>query len=194
MKIEIIKSIGLFLSIYPDDLVRIERFALYINSKITLEAYGNDFFEFLKAYRVARNIRKGYSNELLHLTKEWILNNGKRDATNVQDFATSIQVSQLTPRNRFPLSLASKILMLNNPIRIIPFDSQNSKALGVRTSNYALFYKRLMDYKHKNERIISEALNEIDSFVSTIEKKHSINQIERIRFNRLLDITLWSSA
>jgi hypothetical protein len=76
-------------------------------------------------FDVVRNFPKGTVNELLKETSLWIQS---EDSENVDLFAKNLSNKGLT-RGKLMASMASKILFLNNPWKIIPMDSLARKTL-----------------------------------------------------------------
>lgn len=194
-----IKALGSLLNYYESDLEYIAKFqevkkdglnADYLNGKSS-----GSFKAFINEYRVARNISSNTDNEnntekLLEITVDWVKSD---DSNNVDGLAAAICKAGITPRNRTPVSLASKILMLNNPWEILPMDSLTKDSLKYSGSMYSGFKAKLDMFKHENSVKLKSELVEINEYLMKIESKFKdrLNDIEKIRFNRYVDKTLW---
>jgi hypothetical protein len=89
------------------------------------------------------------------------------------------------------LSLASKVIAFYDPIKYIPFDSLNRKAVGSKATSYCDF-KRIVDGL-KNDVSFMKQIKHLDSIVAPlvkdIEKNTSLKgqDFNTIRQNRLID-------
>lgn len=196
-----IKALGSFLNYYESDLEYIARFQKIISRGINDEDLDGkkpgSFKAFINEYRVARNISSSAENEnnikkLLEITQDWIKSDKPND---VDGLAEAICKAEITPRNRIPVSLASKILMLNNPWEILPMDSLTKASLKYSGTTYSEFKTKLdkfKDDKKTRDRLLCE-LAEIGRYLSQIENKfkHCLKDIETIRYNRYADKVLW---
>ncbi len=195
-----IKALGSFLNYYESDLEYIARFQKIISRGINDEDLNGkksgSFKAFINEYRVARNISSSAENDntkkLLEITLDWIKSDKPND---VDGLAEAICKARITPRNRTPVSLASKILMLNNPWEILPMDSLTKASLKYYGTTYSGFKKKLDEFKDDKktiDRLLCE-LAEIERYLSPIENqfKHFLKDIEKIRFNRYVDKVLW---
>ena len=93
--------------------------------------------------------------------------------------------------NTHLLSLASKVIAFYDPIKYIPFDSLNRKAVGSKATSYSDF-KRIVDGL-KNDVGFMKQIKHLDSIVAPlvkdIEKNISLKgqDFNTIRQNRLID-------
>jgi hypothetical protein len=93
-------------------------------------------------------------------------------------------------------SLASKILLLNNPWEILPIDSLVKKTFNLKTNNYIDYVPLIKKYISNKTSLISDYLEKISPFTKTIENefKNEIRNIEMIRVNRFIDKMLWAEG
>ena len=196
-----IKALGSFLNYYESDLEYIARFQKIIYRGINDEDLDGkkpgSFKAFINEYRVARNISSSAENEnnikkLLEITQKWIKS---ENANDVDGLAEAICKAGITPRNRTPVSLASKILMLNNPWEILPMDSLTKASLKYSGTTYSGFKIELDKFKDNEitRNLLTHQLAEIGRYLSPIESqfKHCLKDIETIRYNRYADKVLW---
>jgi len=187
-----IKAIGFFLATYESNLKYISNFQLFKKKK-NLPVYAvkgdHNFPDFLSAFRVARNVKKGGSKKLLKITNVWI--NNKANSKKVDEFAKEIKRRKLS-HGKIMTSLASKILFLNDPWHVLPIDTQVRASVGQIDNKYER-YPSIAFNTLKNKEFI-KCLKFVSRFATKIEKgyKTDIKNIEKVRRNRLLDIFLWS--
>ncbi len=93
-------------------------------------------------------------------------------------------------------SLASKILFLNDPWTIFPFDSLAKKSLNQRTNKYADYLPRIEKYKIENEDFTKATFKNLNLYLKTIEKefKGELKDMDTIRKNRFTDKLLWTGV
>jgi len=186
-----IKALGNLLQYYHSDLIYILNFQKFKKNKLSsndyLQKLPGSFQSFLNEFRIARNLPKGNIGKLLDYTKEWIK---RSDADDVDAFAAKLKSNGVTPKGTMT-SLASKILFLNNPWKIIPIDTLNKKAVNVRTNLYSEF--RITVQKKKRILLNDGTLNPVQEYLDTIENefKDDLINIHIIRKNRYLDKILW---
>lgn len=196
-----IKALGSMLYTYESDLEYIARFQKIKSNEIKAEDLdgkkSGSFKAFINEYRVARNISSSAENEnnikkLLEITQKWIKS---ENANDVDGLAEAICKAGITPKNRTPVSLASKILMLNNPWEILPMDSLTKASLKYSGTTYSGFKIELDKFKDNEitRDLLTHQLAEIGRYLSQIENKfkHYLKDIETIRFNRYVDKVLW---
>ena len=194
MTIQEIQALGNLLEFYYTDLIYIRNFQKYKAGEIDKTEYlkkeDGTFRSFLNEYRVARNVDKTKTEELLQLTTEWVRTN---KSTDVDAFAKHLKESGIT-HGKTMKSLASKILFLNNPWKIIPFDSLAKKAVKLQENDYSEYLKRAMKYQEDNESYLNNCLGTVEQHLITIEQKFEgkLEDILRIRQNRFLDKVLWT--
>lgn len=186
------KAIGFFFAYYGRNLEHIANSQMFKKGITPFKDYStnkqNGFRGFLAEFRVARNVEKDKTKNLLRLTKSWITNNDPHD---VDGFAIRIMKANIS-HEKIMTSLASKILFLNNPHIILPLDSQVKKSVGQKTNLYSEYLLKVEKVKESEE--FSECLVFVDAFASQVEKrfKKQIPRLVQVRENRLLDILLWS--
>lgn len=189
-----IKALGSLLSSYETDLLYIAEFQKWKESGFSninefASKTSGSFKAFINEFRVARNIRKDYTYLVLEKTQEWVSTQNVHD---VDGFAEFLNDKDLT-HQKIMTSLASKILMLNNPWEILPIDSLVKASLEYNGNKYIEFKYKLEDYIKNNETDFLYELSSINLHLSAIEVafKKQLNNIEKIRFNRYVDKTLW---
>jgi len=191
-----IKAIGNFLAYYHTDLNYIKRFHDFKNQKEHLSAYLNEgagnFYSFLVEFRVIRNIPKDTCNKLLEETQNWVHGQNPDD---VDGFAKLVKTKGLT-RDKVMASMASKILFLNNPWKILPMDSLARKTLNQKSNIYSEYRFNLEKFSIDELESIQSSLNSIDLFANKIELDYqgSIDDLYLIRRNRIIDKILWTSG
>lgn len=189
-----IKAIGNLLQYYHSDLVYILNFQRYKQNSISRSEYLpkslGSFQSFLNEFRVARCVRKGMVGCLLDMTIKWV---SSSKADDVDSFAAKLRDKKVTHNSKTMTSLASKILFLNNPWIIIPSDTLNNKAVGVRTNKYHDFHAAVCKEKKINTLQFVESLNPVLEYLYTIEDefKGELKRIDVIRHNRYIDKMLW---
>jgi hypothetical protein len=191
-----IKTIGNFLSTYHSDLNYIRNFERFKNDKIShnefiSKEYGS-FYSFLIEFRVIRNVNKNQVSKLLKETNLWI---EKANADDVDKFAMLICKKGLT-HGKVMTSLASKILFLNNPWVIFPFDNLAKKTLNQKTNEYSDYVSRIGKYKNENIEFAKSTFKTIELYIKTIESeyKNDLKDISSIRYNRFMDKLLWTGV
>jgi hypothetical protein len=187
------RAIGFFYAFYERNLTHILNFKNFNENDTLFETYTankskNSFQRFLSEFRVARNVKRGCGPELLRLTLKWIKNSNSRD---VDGFARKIKDKGFS-HNSLTISLASKVLFLNDPYYILPYDSQVRKTVKCRLSDYKDFRKLVLEESKKESFI--KCYNHVNRFAHQVEKSFigKLGQIELIRRNRMLDLFLWS--
>jgi hypothetical protein len=189
-------AIGHFLSTYYSDLIYIRDFQRFKNKKISTIEYlkkkPGSFYEFLIEFRVIRNVEKKKLEKLLFLTNQWVSN---KLNTDVDKFAKQLKQENIT-HGKVMTSLASKILLLNNPWEILPIDSLVKKTFNLKTNNYIDYVPLIKKYISNKTSLISDYLEKISPFTKTIENefKNEIRNIEMIRVNRFIDKMLWAEG
>jgi len=106
------------------------------------------------------------------------------------------QTPQDTPRPEFcnTLVLASKLLFLNNPQTILPFDDYTKKAVGLKENIYAEYKSRLSNFRKQEIEEIKRNLAFIGGYLLVIESefRDELQDIETVRENRYIDKLLWT--
>lgn len=195
MKKEQIQAIGIFLTYYYEDLNYIKNFQDFKENSILLEEYvkkdKGTFYSFLIEFKVTRNFVKGTVDKLLLETLDFVRNSNPED---VDLFAKRLAKTELT-RGNTTTSLASKILFLNNPWKIIPMDTLTRKTLKQNENKYSTYQINLTNYCQKNKTIIEECLVYTKPLTTIIENEFSgkIKDLDVIRENRIIDKLLWAT-
>jgi len=191
-----IKALGFLLATYETDLEYIARFQELKKSSSDIndeDVDKNDigsFKAFINEFRVARNIKKEETKALLEESIDWTLSSIPND---VDKFAELIKVRKFSHNDKTPVSLASKVMMLNNPWEILPIDSLTKKSLGYRGNKYAEFKIKLDKYIYDYQPDLIDELATVEMHLKVVEAKFDdrLCNIEAIRFNRYVDKTLW---
>ena len=191
-----LQAIGNFIYTIDGDLHHIQNFQKFKNKKIgendNLETETENFYKFLKEFRVVRNFVGGKTNELLLKTRNFIQGN---HSNNVDLFAEILSQSDLT-RNNVTTSLASKILFLNNPWEIIPLDKLARNALNQKDNKYETYKKKLAEFEIENIAVIQQ-IEEYTKPIINVVKLNFVGEIEnidKIISNRILDKILWTKG
>ena len=195
MKIEQIQAIGNLLSYYYHDLKYIEMFQEFKKDKVSSVDYikreNYTFYSFLIEFKVIRNIEKGKVDKLLQETFDFINGDTPDD---VDKFAERLSQTELT-RGNLMSSLASKILFLNNPWRIIPMDTLTRYALRQKENKYSVYEFNLSRFRVDNDKIIKDCIEFIRPLKPDMESEliGKINDLESVCENRIIDKLLWST-
>ena len=193
MELDYIMALGNFLQYYNSDLdyiLNFQRFRDYpINSDDQILNLPGTFKSFINEFRVARNVDKTKTKELLELTLKWTKGN---DYNNVDDFAELLNECGIT-HGKVMTSLASKILFLNDPWSILPIDNLVRKAVDLKGNVYKDYSKKVKVFKSKHQIEIEESLETVKEHTKIIEKPFNgqIRDLKTIRQNRFIDKILW---
>ncbi|MFI5200765.1 MAG: hypothetical protein ACHQNE_00075 [Candidatus Kapaibacterium sp.] len=193
MTFEEVCTAGDFLRYYYADLRYISNFQSFLkdetNSHEFLAPGLGSFYNFLVEFKIIRNIEKGSALDLLRLTKNWC---EMSVADDVDAFAQRLKQRSFS-RNAILSSLASKVLFLNNPWKILPMDALGRKALLQRGNLYSDYLPRVSAFAKQNSSIIEEHLDNLNSYCEKVEEefKNKLPQIKTIRKNRFIDKLLW---
>jgi hypothetical protein len=190
-----IQAIGNFLTYYQTDLNYIRKFQDFKNGKITAENYikkdVGSFYSFLIEFRVVRNFPSGTVDKLLAETSIWIKTENSDD---VDLFAEKLANSGLT-RGNVMASMASKILFLNNPWKIIPMDSLARKTLNQKQNKYAIYNQNLIAFRKQNETIFESSINYTNPLTNIIHDEfEDLENLNLICKNRIVDKLLWTNG
>lgn len=191
-----IQTVGNYLSTYNTDLNYVKMFQDFKANKISAADYVTKdigtFYSFLIEFRVARNFSQGAVDKLLTETLNWV---NSSNADNVDLFADKLASTNLT-RGKTMTSLASKILFLNNPWKIIPMDTLARKALKQKDNKYSTYDKNLNVYRQTNKPIIDSFIQYTKPLTTIIdnEYKGKLQDIHIISENRIVDKLLWTSG
>jgi hypothetical protein len=194
-KFSYIKALGNLLTYYKSDLEYIRNFQFFKKGLVKPENYvlkaPGTFKAFLNEFRIARNIDKTKTSQLLELTNDWITG---QYPENVDAFAEYLKMSNIT-RDKTMTSLASKILFLNNPWMITPLDSRAKQTLGLRTNFYSEYLPLVQDFIFKNRSEIQFYLDSLSQHLTSIEAcfQNDLPDLLQIRLNRYVDKILWTN-
>ncbi len=193
---EQVQTIGNFLSTYYTDLNYIQMFQDFKSNKISTDNYikkdTGTFYSFLIEFRVVRNFSQGSVDKLLEETLRWVKSN---NADNVDLFAEKLAITNFT-HGKVMTSLASKILFLNNPWKIIPMDTLARKTLQQKENKYAVYEKNLKAYRQINRLIINSCVQYSKPLTSIIDREYrsKLKNLNIICENRIVDKLLWTSG
>jgi len=193
-KFSYIKAIGNLLTYYKSDLEYIRNFQSFKKGLIESEKYltkaPGTFKAFLNEFRIARNIDKTKTSQLLGLTNNWITS---QYSDNVDAFAELLKMYNLT-HGKTMTSLASKVLFLNNPWKITPLDSRAKQTLGLRNNFYSEYLPLVHEFIKQNQSEIQYYLDSVNQHLTVIETifKNEVSDLDQIRLNRFVDKILWS--
>ena len=187
-----IEAIGHLLSTYHNDLRYISYFQDFKLGFISPDAYvkkeDGSFYKFLIEFKVIRNIPKGTTIKLLMETRSWI--NGEQP-NNVDGFAEHLKEVGLT--HKLLKSMASKVLLLNNPWEIIPMDRLTRATLGERKNNYDDYLNKLEAFKSEHQKLIQSMVDYTKPLTDTIHRDYqNLKSLDIIAKNRMIDKFLWS--
>lgn len=190
-----IQAIGNFLTYYRTDLNYIRNFQDFKNGKITAENYikkdVGSFYSFLIEFRVVRNFPSGTVDKLLAETSKWIETENSDD---VDLFAKKLANIGLT-RGNVMASMASKILFLNNPWKIIPMDSLARKTLNQKQNIYSIYNQNLIEFRKQNETIFESSINYTNPLTNIIHNEFKdLKKLNLICKNRIVDKLLWTNG
>jgi hypothetical protein len=188
-----IEAIGNLLTYYRFDLK-------YIRSFQICKRYQGDYLtnfrdtmlsRFLADYKVARNLKKGQTERLL---KTLIVHVETDRADNVDYLAKKLRKLGITQADKKMVSLASKILFLNNPWEILPCDTLVRRAIGYSGNSYSGYLEAVHKSKERILKLYDALPSSILSYLQLIEEEvaSDIVRLERIRKNRFIDKILWT--
>jgi hypothetical protein len=195
-KFSYIKAIGNLLTYYKSDLEYIKNFQAFKKGQIESEKYltksPGTFKAFLNEFRIARNIDKTKTPQLLVLTNNWITG---QYPDNVDAFAEFLKMSNLT-RGKTMTSLASKVLFLNNPWKITPLDSRAKQTLGLRNNFYSEYLLLVHNFINQNQSEMQYYLESVNQHLTLIEAsfENELSDLVQIRLNRFVDKILWTNG
>lgn len=195
MKADIItiEAVGNLLLYYGSDLEYIRSFQ---NCKRYQGDYLTDFRDtiisrFLAEYRVARNLKEGQTERLL----KTVIAHVKTDqADDVDYLAKRLRKSGITQNDKTMVSLASKILFLNNPWEILPYDRLVRIAIGYSGNTYSGYFEAVQKSKERILKLYHALPNSILAYLELIEAEVApgIARLDRIRKTRFIDKVLWT--
>ena len=195
---DIIEAKEQVLVYYFLDLMYIQAFQLFKTNPLNPQEYIDNYFgfkSFLLEFQVIRNVKTGMLIPLLNSTNNKIKSN---NPDNVDEFKEEIRVAEITSRNNNMTSLCSKILFLNNPIGIMPFDRNVKTAICYEGNIYNHFLNNIILYNNEYQVEINNFILSVTEDMQIIEtifnRKHpdtNLNFLE-IRNKRILDKLLWT--
>lgn len=202
-ELDIIEARGQVLAYYFMDLKYIQTFQMFKNENnqlIRTKYLDVDFGfnSFLKEFKVIRNVRSGMSESLLNHTYNWVSLNNKND---VDGFKIELQNYEITTRNYIMTSLCSKILFLNNPTEIMPFDINVRTAICYYKDNdnvYDVFSQKINEYNNQYSTIIDNFITSLTDDMKRIENifigryNDTHLNFSEIRNKRIIDKLLWT--
>jgi len=189
-----IQAIGNLLQYFHSDLNYILEFHKYKTGNYDLKNYlkkkPGTFKTFINEFKIARNIDKTKTSELFQETLKWIK---KEDPHDIDSFADYLKTKNLTHGKKVT-SLASKILFLNDPWRILPIDRLTRQAVGLSDNNYSKYIILVNHFRDREKTEIRNCLNSVDQHLRLVENNFTgkINDLEIIRENRFIDKILWT--
>lgn len=182
-----------FLMYYSSDLEYIRNFQRFLMNKISINDYckkvEGSFYSFLIEYKIIRNFEQGKTHKVLELTKQWVNSNNPDD---VDAFAELLKNSGYF-RGNLPISLASKILFLNNPAKILPIDNFVRKHSGIKVNEYKPYLVFITKFRKDkaNRTLVRSLLSKVSKMTRIIEDEYksifSEAKLQLIRENRLID-------
>lgn len=191
-----IKALGHLLASIETELAFMSAFQDFKAAKRTFDQYldqGPDSFSVcLNYFRVSRNVGINHKAALLHLTHDWVSSPNSND---VDAFANRLKLEGIT-HNKIMTSLASKVLLLNNPWVILPIDTQARNAIGGCLNNYSLFSQKIESFRTENNMQIKTWLQSVDAHLRSLSNpfKSKLGKLELICENRYVDKLLWTSG
>lgn len=194
MNIDTIMALGNLLQYYHTDLIYINNFQRYKAGQLKTDDYlqksNGSFKSFINEFRVARNIKKDKTKELLDLTMACIIEDNR---IGVDDFAELLNKVGIT-HGKTMTSLASKVLFLNDPWNILPIDNLVKRAVDLKENKYSLYELKFNEYKNNHILEINNNLAYVEEFLKILEAPFmgEIKDIQTIRLNRFIDKILWT--
>jgi len=191
-----IESLGHLLANYKSDLEYIALFDSFRKNEITADIYlterNSGFQGFINEFRVARNIKKEKVKDLVCFIKKSMTCG---NSWTVDKFAEEIKKEKFTHEGKVMVVLVSKIFFLAQPETIIPMDSLNKKALGLKGNKYEDFESKINNFIEKNRNILPKYLSPVCKYLEEIEKSINIKiDFEKYRMNRFTDKYLWAKG
>ena len=194
MTINGIQATGNLLQNYYSDLNYIYEFQKHKTGRFNLNSYltkeRGTFQSFINEFKIARNVDKTKTRELLEQTFEWIKADNLND---IDSFAEHLKSTGITHGKKV-ISLSSKILFLNNPWKILPIDSLGRKAINLSENNYSKYHAIVTEFREKENAEIVECLKSVELQLNIIESNFEgkIIELKIIRENRFIDKLLWT--
>lgn len=198
-EIDKVEAIGHFISTFYSDLKYIKNFQYYkkkqekqIQESSLLTTNKISFYSFLKEFRIIRNIEKGKSNDLIEFTIKFINENNSNE---VDKFAECLKSESGLTRDKKTVSLASKIMFLNNPLENFPMDQLVRKSLGLKSNIYKDYMNEVNNFKDIYSNVIDDCMDSSVKFIKVIENDYELKGIEKINEisrNRIIDKLLWT--
>jgi hypothetical protein len=187
-----IKVMGDFLMNYENDLINIIQFKKIIDNykKLPNLKISNTeliwFEEFLKEYKVIRNIILGKAENVILISLKYINDNQINDLNPNQ---LAVLIKKYTHYKNC-VSLASKILFIFKPEKFIPLDSLNRRVFGQKNLDYVVFEKNVTNFylNESNKQKTEQIYLLIEPIAKTLEDSKCFkgNAI-MIRKNRIKD-------
>jgi len=189
----IIETVGnLFLN-YRSDLEYIRSFQ---NCKLHRGDHLKHFRDtvlprFLVEYRIVRGLKKGKQKAFLKTVMAHVKT---AHASDVDCLAKKLRESGITQNNKTMISLASKILFLNNPWEILPYDRLVRIAIGYSGHTYSGYFEAVQKSRGLILKRYHALPNSIRAYLRLIEGEIApdIPCLDRIRKARFIDKVLWT--
>lgn len=189
-----IQVIGDLLMFYESDLGYIRNFQLFKKGEISPGAYcekkQGTFYSFLIEFRVTRNFEKNKVDRLLEITRDWVIN---ESSDRVDEFAIHLNDEGIT-HGKIMTVMASKILFLNKPWKILPMDSLGKFAVGQIDNSYENYMTRIREVREQILPNIKKKLSRVEPYLEQIEDLYYpvLKEPTVIRENRFIDKLLWT--
>lgn len=181
-----VETLGNFLMNYSSDLSYIKAFHNWKTNGFKDSSYFDqeDFSlkNFLIEYKLLRFLKKEKQNELFIKISEYFI---KQKEIDVVKFAKC-----LSERNE--ISMASKILFLHSPEKIIIYDKYAKIGIDFKGNSYELFVSKVTSNSHKYNETIIKLFGQIPKSICVIEKEILNIDCSKIRQNRLIDKLFWT--
>ncbi len=172
-----IQATGHLLAYYYPDLLYIRDFQRQKKRPLHNPNYANGSFRrFIVDFQVARCLDTKHENpysELLTLTLEWV----KQTPDDVDGFVNSLKMAGLA-HDKKATSLVSKILFLNSPQTISPFDGRVTRAArqvaDQKIKNYRDYLSFFTEFKKANIDEIESRLSFVEDYLLVIVRVQDI--------------------
>lgn len=148
---------------------------------------------FLKEYRVVRAIKKGKQKDFLDAVIDHVNSDGTQ-ADDVDALAMRLEEQNITQEGKTMVSLASKILFLNRPWKILPYDRLVRDAVGYSGTIYADYLNGVMKRRKSILKLYDTLPKSVMTYLQVIEDKTRMDKrhVDKIRKMRFVDKMLWT--
>lgn len=147
--------------------------------------------KFLAEYRIARGVKKGKRKDLFQA----VLAHAKTAyANDVDCLAKKLRKGGVTQKDKTMVSLASKILFLNSPWEILPYDRLVRIAIGYSGRSYSGYIEAVEKSKDRILKLYHGLPKSILGYLQLIEREVApdVPHLDRIREARFIDKVLWT--